>query len=304
MAAGMARLEVTFLVDADGILQRHRPRRRPPARRRRCRSSRRTGSPTSRSSRCCSTRTSTPRRICKARLLAEARVEAERILAALDGGARGRRRAARAEERARDRRAASRGCEAAMRGDDHRAHPRAHRGARLADQAVRRAADERSASQRAIGGHEVGEIEKKVEHAKGSRARRAPRGGALMPKVTFLPDGNEHRGRAGDVDPAGGQEGARAGRLRLRRRVRLLDLPRLRARGLRLAVGAAGERGGHPRQGVRRAADLAARLSVEGRRRGRGRRDHAREPPGVVRRAPRGARQAQARSAATRSPVR
>src|SRR5205814_2499188 len=83
------------------------------------------------------------------------------------------------------------------------------------------------------------------------------------------------------------QEVRRAGGLRLRRRVRLLDLPRLRQAGVRLALRARGEGGGHPRQGVRRARDLASRLPGQGRRRGRGRRDYPREPAGLARRAPR-----------------
>ena len=299
MAAGMARLEVTFLVDADGILQRDGARSRRPARRPRSRSSRRTGCPKSRSSRCCSTRTSTPKRISKARQLAEARVEAERILARAQAGARRSTGGLLApDDRAEIDRSIAR-LEEAVRGDDH-AHIRLRTSQLdLPDQAVRGEAHERRHRTRHRRPHGRRDREK-VEHAKGTAEHEAPRPRrALMPKVKFLPDGNEIEVPSRHDDPAGGEEGARAGRLRLRRRVRLLDLPRLRARRVRLAVRAAGERGGHPRQGVRRAADVAPRLSVEGRRRGRRRRDHARVAAGVDGRASGRAREAEAEKASS-----
>ena len=79
MPAGLARLEVTFRVDADGLLQCHRARSRRPASSRRSRSSRATGSTTRRSSRCCSTRSTTARRTSKRAASPKRKVEAERI---------------------------------------------------------------------------------------------------------------------------------------------------------------------------------------------------------------------------------
>ena len=192
----------------------------------------------------------------KRALLAEARVEAERILAALQGGARRRRAAARTrEERADDRRRARGAGSGGAQANDHRAIRHAHRGARPGDQAVRRAPHERSdqrGHRRAPGGRD------RRRRSSTPRAPEGSRGNALNAEGHLSARRKFDRGAAGDVDPRGGEEGHAQVGYRLRRRVRLLDLPRLREAGRRLAHRAAREGGGHPRQGVRRAADLAA----------------------------------------------
>ncbi len=103
-----------------------------------------------------------------ARQRREARVEAERILAALRAALAVDGRLLSAEERAAVDAAAAR-LDAAARGTDHRAI-RAR--TEELDVATKPFAERRmnEGIARAIGGHEVGEIEKAVEHAKGTEA--------------------------------------------------------------------------------------------------------------------------------------
>jgi molecular chaperone HscA len=176
MAAGMARLEVTFLVDADGILrvmakelttgQEASVEVKPSY-----------GLSEEQIEQMLYDSYEYAEDDLKARQLAEARVEADRILAALeqalavDGGLLA------ADDRAEIDAGIAR-LEAAMRGDDH-AHIRL-RTSQLDFQTKPFAEKRMNAGiARAIGGHEVGEIEQKVEHAKGTAEHEglAPHGG-------------------------------------------------------------------------------------------------------------------------------
>jgi len=176
MAAGMARLEVTFLVDADGILQvmakelttgKEASVQVKPS----------YGLSEEQIEKMLYDSYEYAEEDLKQRQLVEARVEADRILAALkqalavDGGLLS------ADDRDEIDRSIGR-LEEAMRGDDH-AHIRL-RTAQLDFQTKPFAEKRMNAGiARAIGGHQVAEIEEKVEHAKGTAEHEglAPHGG-------------------------------------------------------------------------------------------------------------------------------
>ena len=185
----------------------------------------------------------------KARQLAEERVEAERILAALEQALAADGELLDADERARDRRSDARArgggraatttarIRARIEALDlatkpfaerrmNRAHRARHRRARRSTRSKRRSSTPRAREHDGCAHGEGADAEGHVRTRRQSRSRC----------------------RAGTSILEAAEEGARAGRLRLRRRLRLLDLPRLREEGLRLAVRAAGERGGHPRK--------------------------------------------------------
>ena len=182
MIAGMARVEITFLVDADGLLQGHgegadhrqggldrgeaelRPVRRGGrahadrvvrARRGRPRGAQPASSSASRPS------ASSRRRARRSRPMP--RCSTDDVRAAGE--------AAMAE------------LEAAMAGDDYLADPRRDRGARHRDQAVRAAAHE-PRGRRAAPRQTLDEAEGRVA-ARGCRSPRRARGRPLMPKLTF-----------------------------------------------------------------------------------------------------------------------
>ena len=165
MAAGMARLEVTFLVDADGILQvmakelttgKEASVQVKPS----------YGLSEEQIEKMLYDSYEYAEEDLKQRQLVEARVEADRILSALrqalavDGGLLS------ADDRDEIDRSIGR-LEEAMRGDDH-AHIRL-RTSQLDFQTKPFAEKRMNAGiARAIGGHQVSEIEEKVEHAKGT----------------------------------------------------------------------------------------------------------------------------------------
>jgi molecular chaperone HscA len=176
MAAGMARLEVTFLVDADGILrvmakelttgQEASVEVKPSY-----------GLSEEQIEQMLYDSYEYAEDDLKARQLAEARVEADRILAALEQALAVEGGLLAADDRAEIDAGIAR-LEAAMRGDDH-AHIRL-RTSQLDFQTKPFAEKRMNAGiARAIGGHEVGEIEQKVEHAKGTAEHEglAPHGG-------------------------------------------------------------------------------------------------------------------------------
>ena len=174
-------------------------------------------------------------------MLAEQRVEAERILAALDAGARGRR----ASCSTRDEREAIDARARRARGGDARRRPPRASATRIEalDVASKPFAERRM--NRAIARAHRRHAGRRDRRRRSSTPRAPPsiegrRTRALMPKVTFRArrQSRSRCRRATSILEAA-QEGARAGRLRLRRRLRLLDLPRLREGGPRLAVRAA-----------------------------------------------------------------
>ena len=165
MAAGMARLEVTFLVDADGILS-VTAREQTTGKEANVQVKPSYGLSDEQIEQMLLDSYEHAEEDLKGRLLAESRVEAERILAALkvaldvDGALLS------PEERGAVE-AAGEGLRQAAAGEDHRAI-RARTEA--LDLTTKPFAEKRMNQQiqRAIGGHEVGEIEKKVEHARGT----------------------------------------------------------------------------------------------------------------------------------------
>jgi len=172
MAAGMARLEVTFLVDADGILQvmakelttgKEASVQVKPS----------YGLTDEQIEQMLYESYEYAEQDLKARQLAEARVEADRILAALRAAL-----AADGQLLARDDRdEIDRGIgrlEDALRGDDH---AMIRRRTEQLDFQTKPFAEKRmnAGIARAIGGHQVGEIEQKVEHAKGTAEHEGQR---------------------------------------------------------------------------------------------------------------------------------
>ncbi|HEY2745272.1 MAG TPA: Fe-S protein assembly chaperone HscA [Polyangia bacterium] len=165
MAAGMARLEVTFLVDADGILQvmakelttgKEASVQVKPS----------YGLSEEQIEKMLYDSYEYAEEDLKARQLAEARVEADRIVAALKQALAVDGRLLAADDRDEIDRGIGR-LEDAVRGDDHALIRK--RTVEL-DFQTKPFAEKRmnEGIARAIGGHQVGEIEQKVEHAKGT----------------------------------------------------------------------------------------------------------------------------------------
>ena len=146
---------------------------------------------------------------------------------------------------------------------------------------------------RAIEGQRVDDV---VEtRASSTRRRRRRRRTSVMAIVRFKGYG-EVEVPVGTSLLEAAQKVARARGVRLRRRLRLLDVPRLRdARGASSSREQEDEEADILDKAFDVRAHVAPRLSVEDRERRRDRgRDHAREPRGVRERAPRGARQVRA----------
>jgi molecular chaperone HscA len=164
MAAGMARLEVTFLIDADGILSVS-AREETTGKEANVQVKPSYGLSDEQIEKMLLDSYEHAEADLKKRLLVESRVEAERILAALDVALKVDGKLLSEEERAAIDRSA-RGLAEAAAGTDHRAI-RAR--TEELDHATKTFAEGRMNAQiqRAIGGHQVEEIEKKVEHAKG-----------------------------------------------------------------------------------------------------------------------------------------
>jgi molecular chaperone HscA len=165
MAAGMARLEVTFLVDADGIL-RVMAREETTGNEAHVQVKPSYGLTEEQIEQMLLDSYEHAEEDYKRRLLTEARVEAERILAALRVALAADGKLLSADERAEiDRNVAS--LAEAVRGEDHRA---IRDRTEALDRATKAFAERRmnQGIQSAIGGHDVGEIERKVEHAKGT----------------------------------------------------------------------------------------------------------------------------------------
>jgi molecular chaperone HscA len=174
MAAGMARLEVTFLVDADGILrvmakelttgQEASVEVKPSY-----------GLSEEQIEKMLYDSYEYAEDDLKARQLAEARVEADRILSALKQALAVDGRLLAPDDRGEIDASIAR-LETAMRGDDH-AHIRL-RTSQL-DFQTKPFAEKRmnEGIARAIGGHQVGEIAEKVEHAKGTAEHEGLHGG-------------------------------------------------------------------------------------------------------------------------------
>ncbi len=165
MAAGMARLEVTFLVDADGILQvmakelttgQEASVQVKPS----------YGLSEEQIEKMLYDSYEYAEQDLKARQLAEARVEADRILAALGQALAVDGRLLAPDDRGEIDRSIER-LEEATRGDDHAL---IRRRTEQLDFQTKPFAEKRmnEGITRAIGGHQVGEIEQKVEHAKGT----------------------------------------------------------------------------------------------------------------------------------------
>jgi len=171
MAAGMARLEVTFLVDADGILSVS-AREETTAQEAKVQVKPSYGLTDEQIEQMLLDSYEHAEEDLKRRMLTEARVEAERILAALRGALAVDGALLSAEERANvDHHVAS--LVEAMRGEDHRAIRVRTEGLDLATKTF---AERRMNMQMraAIAGHDVEEIEKKVEHAKGTEHHGTP----------------------------------------------------------------------------------------------------------------------------------
>jgi molecular chaperone HscA len=164
MAAGMARLEVTFLVDADGILSVS-AREETTGQEAHVQVKPSYGLSDEQIEQMLLDSYDHAEEDLKKRQLLEARVEAERILAALEGALRADGALLSGDERARVE-AAAEGLRQAVAGADHRL-------IRLRteelDLSTKPFAERRMNQhmQDAISGHDVDEIEKKVEHAKG-----------------------------------------------------------------------------------------------------------------------------------------
>ena len=268
MPAGMARLEVTFLVDADGIL-RVSAREETTGKEASIEVKPSYGLTDEEVERMLLDSFEHAEDDVKARLLAEQRVEAERILAAARAAMRRRARVARRPASAtaidaRDGRARGGARRAptttrsarAIEELDHASKPFAERRMNRVDRAARQGVAEVDAN--------VDEPSKSARPVKTPLARQDD-GDRAQGQVRARRD-SRSRCRSGPVDPRGVEQGARPGRLGLRRRLRLLDLPRLRA-----------SRGSTPcrRPSDREEdildkafdvkADVAARLSVEDR---------------------------------------
>jgi molecular chaperone HscA len=164
MAAGMARLEVTFLVDADGILSVS-AREETTGKEAHVQVKPSYGLTDEQIEQMLLDSYEHAEEDLKKRLLLEARVEAERILSALEVALNADGSLLAPEERAQIEAAAGALAQAAA-GNDHR--PIRTRTEEL-DLTTKTFAERRMNQQirRAIGGHDVDEIEKKVEHAKG-----------------------------------------------------------------------------------------------------------------------------------------
>ena len=257
MPAGMARLEVTFLVDADGIL-RVSAREETTGQEAAIEVKPSYGLTDEEVERMLLDSFAHAEDDVKARLLAEQRVEADGIVAAaraamadapelLETGEREAIDGALARRRGR------------ARGQRPPRDPRRDRGARPRVEGVRDAPDEpraragvpRARDVDAVGRRETAHEGRGTEVARAQGQVRAGR--------------DRDRGAGRDQHPRGVEQGARAGRLRVRRRLRLLDLPRLREAGARRSVGRVRSRRGHHGQGVRREGELAPRLPVEDR---------------------------------------
>jgi molecular chaperone HscA len=165
MAAGMARLEVTFLVDADGILS-VAAREETTGQEASVQVKPSYGLSDEQIEQMLLDSFEHAEEDLRTRLLREARVEGERIASALAAALAADGALLAPDERAAvDARLAE--LRAALAGED----PRAIRASTEAlDLATRPFAERRmnAGIQRAIGGHEVGEIERRVEHAKGT----------------------------------------------------------------------------------------------------------------------------------------
>jgi len=171
MAAGMARLEVTFLVDADGILSVS-AREETTGQEAKVQVKPSYGLTDEQIEQMLLDSYEHAEEDLKRRMLTEARVEAERILAALRGALAADGALLNPAERADvDQRVAS--LAEAVRGEDHRA---IRNRTEALDVATKTFAERRMNKQiqSAIGGHDVGEIEKKVEHAKGTEHHGVP----------------------------------------------------------------------------------------------------------------------------------
>jgi molecular chaperone HscA len=164
MAAGMARLEVTFLVDADGILSVS-AREETTGKEANVQVKPSYGLSEEQIEQMLLDSYDHAEEDLHKRQLVEARVEAERILAALEVALKADGSLLSPGERA-EVEAAGEKLRQAAAGGDHRAI-RAH--TEDLDHATKPFAERRMNAQiqRAIGGHDVDEIEKKVEHAKG-----------------------------------------------------------------------------------------------------------------------------------------
>jgi molecular chaperone HscA len=164
MAAGMARLEVTFMVDADGILS-VAAREETTGKEASVKVKPSYGLTEEQVEQMLLDSYEHAEEDLKARMRVEARVEAERILAALDVAL-----AADGALLSPDERAAIDGAAAALRtamqDGDHRA---VRERTTALDAATQTFAERRmnAGIQRAIGGRELGDVEKRVEHAKG-----------------------------------------------------------------------------------------------------------------------------------------
>jgi molecular chaperone HscA len=165
MAAGMARLEVTFLVDADGILSVS-AREETTGQEAKVQVKPSYGLTDEQIEQMLLDSYEHAEEDLKRRMLTEARVEAERILAALRGALAADGKLLDAQERADvDRHVAS--LAEAVRGEDHRA---IRNRTEALDLATKTFAERRmnEGIARAIAGKQVGAIEKQVEHAKGT----------------------------------------------------------------------------------------------------------------------------------------